>query len=402
MMDRDTEKAKEYLRMFCVEIKERVTGSEGNIRAAELFSSLIKACGFKVKSQGFKCMKWEEEGARLAIGGKSYKVLPGPYSLPCDIKAPLCSASSITELAKLKAKKKILFLHGDIVKEQLMPKSFVFYNPPEHKEIHRLLDASGALAVIAATGKNPALAGGMYPFPFIEDGDCDIPNAFMKDTEGKNLADIAGSEALLQIASRRIPSKGCNVIAGKKGKGLKKIIICAHIDSKPGTPGAIDNASGIVILLLLAELLKGYKGQDNIEIVALNGEDYYSIPGQMKYLEYIKGGEKDIKLVINMDGAGYKKEMSAYSYYNCAPGLEKSVKAAFEKYKGIKRGADWIQSDHGMFVYMGIPAVAVTSNNFMEKLSVEITHTAKDKPSIVDCRKLVEISYALNDLIGSL
>ena len=32
-------------------------------------------------------------------------------------------------------------------------------------------------------------------------------------------------------------------------------VLCAHIDSKLNTPGALDNAAGVVTLLLLAELL---------------------------------------------------------------------------------------------------------------------------------------------------
>lgn len=35
-----------------------------------------------------------------------------------------------------------------------------------------------------------------------------------------------------------------------------KLVLCANIDAKPDAPGALDNAAGIVTLMLLAELLK--------------------------------------------------------------------------------------------------------------------------------------------------
>lgn len=63
----------------------------------------------------------------------------------------------------------------------------------------------------------------------------------------------------------------------------------AHIDSKQETPGAIDKASGTTILLLLAEMLAGYNGQMVVELAAVNGEDYYSNPGEMLYLKENQG-----------------------------------------------------------------------------------------------------------------
>ena len=90
-------------------------------------------------------------------------------------KAQLCAASSLAELDSLDAKGKILLLHGEIAKEQLMPPSFPFYNPDEHKEIYRLLERSGARAVPAATSRNPEIGRWLYPFPLIEDGDFPLP-----------------------------------------------------------------------------------------------------------------------------------------------------------------------------------------------------------------------------------
>ena len=52
------------------------------------------------------------------------------------------------------------------------------------------------MAIIAATGRDPGLAGGVYPFPLIEDGDFDIPSVYMKDVEGDRLADYAGQEVI--------------------------------------------------------------------------------------------------------------------------------------------------------------------------------------------------------------
>lgn len=172
-------------------------------------------------------------------------------------------------------------------------------------------------------------------------------------------------------------------------------MISAHIDSKKGTPGAIDNATGVITLLLLAERLKGYKGQSTIEFVAFNGEDYYAIPGQNLYFRHNEDRMHTIALNINIDGAGYCHNSTAISFYSCPPSVEEPLKAMLEDSAGIMEGAQWIQSDHGIFVMSGIPAIAITSDKFMDTLSVEITHTSNDKPEIVDCSKLVAISEFL-------
>jgi aminopeptidase YwaD len=50
-----------------------------------------------------------------------------PYSLGSTVEEQLVSASRVEELAQLEISGKILFLYGEIAKEQLMPKNFVFY-----------------------------------------------------------------------------------------------------------------------------------------------------------------------------------------------------------------------------------------------------------------------------------
>jgi aminopeptidase YwaD len=61
-------------------------------------------------------------------------------------------------------------------------------------------------------------------------------------------------------------------------------------------------------------------------------------------------------------------------------------------------GEPWYQSDHSIFIQNQVPAMAITSDRFME-LSTDITHTAKDHPDLVDLTKLAKIALALRDLL---
>jgi hypothetical protein len=54
-----------------------------------------------------------------------------------------------------------------------------------------------------------------------------------------------------------------------------------------------------------------------------------------------------------------------------------------------------------VFVMNGVPAIALTSENFMQILT-ELAHTPADNPSLVDCEKLVEIAKSLRDLLSKI
>jgi len=396
-------KCKEYLKILCVDITERCVGSNGNRQATNFLEKELLICDWETEMVEFDAIDWEENGAKLKSSEENFDVLVSPYSLSFRDEGELISASTIEELSKINAKNKIIFLFGEIAREQLMPKNFVFYNPEEHQKIIAILENSGAKAIISATGRNPALAGGVYPFPLIEDGDFNIPSVYMTEEEGLKLISQIGKIVFLESLSKRIPGKGYNVIGKKGNKNSPKIVVTAHIDAKKGTPGAIDNATGVIVLLLLSDLLKDYNGNKLIEIVAFNGEDYYAVPGQMNYISTNKESFNKILLNINIDGAGYNEGQSAFSLFDLPDEILQPTKNVINHYSGITEGIQWPQGDHSIFLQFGVPAIAVSSKWFIDNISdQDITHTPKDNIEIVDCKKIVEISQALNTLIRSI
>lgn len=389
-----------YLQILCQEISNRSTGSEGNRAATGFFEKELASFGWETELQEFDAVDWEDGGASLQAAGIEFEVFPSPYSLGFEGEGELIGVSSIEELEQKEITGKLVLLHGEIAGEQLMPKNFVFYNPEEHQKIISLLERGKPKAILCATGRNAAVAGGVYPFPLIEDGDFDIPSVYMTDVEGGRLLPYMGKTAKLRSISRRIPGKGYNVTGRKGLPSGKRVVVTAHIDAKKGTPGAIDNATGVVILLLLADLLRDYAGPRLIEIAAFNGEDYYAVPGQMLYISKNQECFQEILLNINIDGAGYKEGKSALSFFGLPDDIQENALAVIDSHPGLTTGVQWVQGDHSMFVQMGIPAVAVTSNWFLENInSQEITHTPKDNIEIVDPQKLVEIAHALDDFI---
>lgn len=392
-----SEKANTYLHKLCLEIPNRPVGSPGNRSATDFFARTVASFGFETETPAFDCIDWTQAGAHLTLDGAPFEAFVSPYSLGCRVSAPLSVASTLEELEAVDVSDKILLLRGDLAKEQLMPKNFPFYNPERHQRIIGLLETKGPQAIVAATSRNPELAGGVYPFPLIEDGDFDIPSVYMTAEEGERLASYVGRELVLDAQAERIPARGCNVIARKGADPQGRLVFCAHIDAKDGTPGAIDNAGGVVTLLLLAELLADYSGRLGLEIVAFNGEDYYLAPGQKQYLSRNAERLAEIVLAVNLDGPGYLHGPTAYSMYACPAELVAAIQSTFSTHQDVVEGEPWYQSDHSLFILNQVPAMAITSERFLE-LFTDVTHTPKDRPEIVDSSKLAAVALALRDL----
>lgn len=390
-------KAQGYLQRLCLEIPERPTGSPGNQMAADFFEATAASLGLPVESTPFECLDWEQAGADLRVNGEAYQVKVSPYSLGGRASAPLIALASPEALEAAEIEGKIVLLHGELAREQLMPKNFPFYNPEEHQRITGLLESKRPAAIVAATGRNPELAGALYPFPLIEDGDFNVPSVYMTEEEGRRLLEGVGLTAELDIRSQRIPSSGRNLTLQIGDPSGQQIAVVAHLDAKVGTPGALDNGTGIVTLLLLAELLAAYQGRPGVTITALNGEDYYGANGEIAYVKRLEKKENFL-LGINIDGAGYREGRTTFSLYECPPALSDQVRAAFAGYPDLVEGEPWYQSDHMLFVQYGVPALAFTSDAF-DDLWNRIAHTAGDRPELVDANKIAGLALALHELI---
>ena len=393
-VDQYTQKAQSYLNTLCSVKPNRRTGSAGNWEATDFFADIVRALDYEVDATPFECLDYVREDVLLAYGDQAFEVFISPYSLGCAVTAELVTVSTVDELESGDCAGKILLMRGEICAEQLMPKNFVFYNPEHHQKIIALLESQRPAAIVTATKRSPDMVGAQYPFPLLLDGDFDIPSVYCTDVVGDDLARLEGELLQLQIDARRILSRATNVIARLNPEAEQKIVITAHIDAYEETPGASDNASGTIVLLLLAEMLAGYQGNYGIEIASFNGEDHYSVGGQMDYLRRYGSEFPNILLGVNVDDVGFIRGRASYSFYECAPELEQGVESVLRGIDGLIRGEPWFNGDHMIFVQSGVSCMAITAE-LMPELMRTVTHTAADTPDIIDCYKLVEVAQAL-------
>lgn len=384
---------------LCVKISDRHPGSAGNKQATDYFSRRLTEAGLETVQVELDCLDWEAGEIILKVGEQSLQAFVGPYSKPCRIKSPFMAVSTLEELVSTDFTDKILVLHGELCKEQLAAKNFVFYNPEAHQRIIALLEEKKPLAVLAVTGCNPETTGALCPFPLIEDGDFDIPSVYLSEAEGDKILNQPAEEIELRMESKRIPAKAYNVIGLKKGRTDEKIVFCAHIDTKKGTPGAIDNTGGIALLLSLADSMKDYQGKYSIEILAINGEDYYAYPGGMRYLADQQAHFGQIRLLVNSDGVGSSGSRTSYCSFNADEIILQCLGQAFQDQQKFIPTEPWYQSDHAMFAMHGVTAAALTTEDF-SRIWATVAHTAKDTIEMLDANILADTIDAFKQLIG--
>jgi aminopeptidase YwaD len=385
----------DLLHRLCSAQPDRRPGGAGNEESVDLVADLLTDLGWQVQTPEFPVICWSGAAGEVALEGISWPVSPSPYSLGWQGSALVHPASSEGALAADHAGT-ILLLHGELAAAPLTPKGYPFYGSDRDARIVERLEGGGAVAVLAVTGRAPELVGAVEPFPLIEDGAFQVPTGNLRDVEGAALLTALGRAAPatavdLRMPARRWAATARNIVA-RRGRQADRVTVVAHIDAKPGTPGAIDNATGVVVVARVAELLADAAEDLGVELLLVNGEDHYAAPGEMHYLGTTDLNE--VRLAINIDGAGYRGGSTAFSTYGAADQLDLAPLEAH----GLIAGPSWPQSDHMVFAMAGRPAIALTSSD-LETLMCEVTHSSADTPDLVDLGLLEDAARGIAALI---
>ncbi|MBD3107487.1 M20/M25/M40 family metallo-hydrolase [Bacillus sp. AGMB 02131] len=174
---------------------------------------------------------------------------------------------------------------------------------------------------------------------------------------------------------RGVTYTSSNIIAYKPGKSSKQIIVGAHYDSVAAGRGVDDNASGVGIVLEVAEVLKKIKTPHSIVFVAFGAEEV-GLQGSNYYASQMSDADIDNTVaMINLDSLAVGDKMYVYG----SPGEDGFVRdlalkiAAQKKLNvGTNPGVnpdypagttgDW--SDHAPFNRLGIPYGYLEATNW--------------------------------------
>ncbi|MEO0947863.1 MAG: M28 family peptidase [Cyanobacteria bacterium J06641_5] len=107
------------------------------------------------------------------------------------------------------------------------------------------------------------------------------------------------------------------------------ILIGAHYDAVPGTPGADDNATGVAVLLELAGYFAASPARSPLRLVAFDLEEY-GLLGSQAYAEALRRDRQPLRLMLSLEMLGY---------CNPAPGSQQ-----------YPTGLKWFYPDRGDFI----------------------------------------------------
>lgn len=112
-----SEQAEKYLQRLCVEISNRCVGSISYRAATDIFAGGVESFSNQTACPEFDCIDWANNGAHLTVNSEPFDAFVSPYSLGCNLSAPLVIVSSVEELETVDAANKIILMRGDVAKE---------------------------------------------------------------------------------------------------------------------------------------------------------------------------------------------------------------------------------------------------------------------------------------------
>lgn len=217
---------------------------------------------------------------------------------------------------------------------------------------------------------------------------------------------------------------GCKNVLATKGKGTPDLIIGAHYDTVPGSPGADDNASGVAALLEIAREFSSVPVNSTMQFVAYDREEE-GLLGSRSHVRWYKDSFKGVvprMLSLEMLGftgaaqtlvPGVKVSRTAGDFLAIvANSRSKKLHDLFVdtapshlplELLVVEEGTQAAQlarlSDHGSFWEAGWPALLVTDTAFLRNPHY---HQASDTPDTLDIDFLKLSAWAVFEAVNRL
>jgi hypothetical protein len=189
-----------------------------------------------------------------------------------------------------------------------------------------------------------------------------------------------------------------NVVATPTGfdPSAPHLVVGAHLDTVPQAPGAEDNASGVGVLLAVAEAVAVRRTRLPVVLVAFGAEEprgpsddehHY---GSRRYVARLTPVARDaVRGMVSLDRVGVGKRVPVGSAGDADP-VQASLLAAARR-AGVPAVAESGQrsSDHWSFVRAGLPGARLGSTPYAAY------HSAADVPAVVSPAQLERVGRLL-------
>ncbi len=220
-------------------------------------------------------------------------------------------------------------------------------------------------------------------------------------------ASITDSSATVDLAVNnvlRVRHKARNVVGMVKGRGKGTIVIGAHYDhlGRMGAntlfPGANDNASGVAMLLTLAEHFKMKPARYDIVFVAFAGEEA-GLVGSEWFVVDKPIDLASIKLMLNLDILGTGDDGIMVVNASEQPRVYDQLVALNGQKQylpQVKSRGPACNSDHCPFVKRGVPSIFVYTLG-----GTAAYHDVHDRADQLPLTRFPEVFMLLRDLVAN-
>src|SRR3954463_10566951 len=145
--------------------------------------------------------------------------------------------------------------------------------------------------------------------------------SFIREELGR--AHVAATDHPFEVSGRQFTNLEVMIPARAGASEAGCIVIGAHYDTVPGTPGADDNATGVAALLELARRLAPERFERSVRLVFFPNEEPPFFPdagmGSAAYAAELRRAAVDVHTMISLEMLGYYSDRPHSQRY--PPGL---------------------------------------------------------------------------------
>ncbi len=324
--------------------RERVSSSEGIREAHSKVRKFIKALKIPFVEENFEVEKNLPIEATIKVNGTQVKGYPFVGSLWGDREADV-----VDEGEEVKGKIALVRVGGE----------------REVDKVRKLKEKGAVGAIFYMEELETPFIGNISGEPFVA---LSVDRSTAKALKGKKVR--------IESKVKKTKVRGKNIYFDI-GKG-PFLYITAHLDSKPFVYGALDNALGVALLLMLAKELKNsYYFPFRLRFLITDAEEL-GLEGAKHHVKNLK----HTYYVVNIDSVGWSNPAVIYKDahgYNGQRIMEKFEKHLRDLKVSIpfregKRG----RSDHVPFKEKGVEALFLSSNPFTLRHTFYDTYEAID------------------------
>ena len=342
-VERLAEQAWERLVDLTENLSPRASGTDEEEAASRQLRDTLLSMGYDVTIQPFTYRTVEAEAASIGANAAQFRAIPLTFSARGNVEGPLAYVGLAQE--------------GDGPEDGLAGKVALIERGviTFQEKVNRVAKAGAVGAVIY--NHSPGLYRGS-----LNSGSA-IPAVAVSQEDSVALLELARASATfsLSIADHEAPSQ--NVIAEKAGSDEHVVVLGAHYDTVPNSPGANDNGSGLATVLTVASELAGEPLPFTLRIVLFGAEEE-GLHGSIYYVDSLSSEEHgQILAMLNFDALGTGPVSAVLGNARLA-----GLVTDYGERHGIaverRLSIGPFTSDHAPFENVGVPALFFLADDF--------------------------------------